>query len=46
MCSISVQDPAISNQHGGSYAPYDDGIEAGIFIKNATGQNIVGKVSL
>ena len=44
MCSI--QDPAISNQHAGSYAPYDDGVEADIFIKNATGQDIVGKVSL
>ncbi|KAK2181122.1 hypothetical protein NP493_410g04035 [Ridgeia piscesae] len=41
---IIIVDPGISNQYPGSYAPYDDGVKAGIFVKNATGQILVGSV--
>ena len=39
-----VQDPGISVTEG--YAPYDEGLKADIFIKNSSGQPIIGKVSI
>ncbi|KAG9473611.1 hypothetical protein GDO78_004094, partial [Eleutherodactylus coqui] len=42
---VMIVDPAISSTgDSGSYPPYDDGLKRGVFIKNATGQPIVGKV--
>lgn len=42
---ITIIDPAISsNQPAGSYPPYDDGVEMDIFIRNSTGQLLIGMV--
>ncbi|PIK56458.1 putative lysosomal alpha-glucosidase-like [Apostichopus japonicus] len=42
---ISMIDPAISSsQPAGSYAPYDDGVKADVFVKDANGKILVGKV--
>lgn len=41
------QDPGISSvQAPGTYPPYDQGVQMDIFIKNATGQILVGKVNV
>jgi lysosomal alpha-glucosidase len=45
---VNIVDPGISsNQSGGSYTPYDEGIKRGIFITkfNST-EPIIGKVKL
>ena len=40
-----AQDPGISSdQPRGSYPPYDQGIELGVFVTNASGHPIVGQV--
>lgn len=42
---VLMMDPAISSTGPrDSYPPYDDGLKRGVFIKNATGQPLVGKV--
>ncbi|XP_048674815.2 lysosomal alpha-glucosidase isoform X2 [Caretta caretta] len=42
---VMIVDPAISSSGPpGSYKPYDDGLKRGVFIRNATGQPLVGKV--
>ncbi|XP_053562416.1 lysosomal alpha-glucosidase [Bombina bombina] len=42
---VMIVDPAISNTGPpGCYPPYDDGLKRGVFITNATGQPLVGKV--
>uniref|UniRef100_A0A8C8VK60 Lysosomal alpha-glucosidase n=1 Tax=Pelusios castaneus TaxID=367368 RepID=A0A8C8VK60_9SAUR len=42
---VLIVDPAISSSGPpGSYKPYDDGLKRGVFIQNATGQPLVGKV--
>ncbi|XP_072339593.1 lysosomal alpha-glucosidase [Scyliorhinus torazame] len=42
---IMIVDPGISStQRAGKYKPYDDGVKRGIFIKNETGQPLIGKV--
>ena len=41
-----MQDPGISNMYPGKYPPYDDGIKDDIFIRNASGGLLIGKVSL
>lgn len=42
---VLMVDPAISSTGPrDSYPPYDDGLKRGVFIKNATGQPLVGKV--
>ncbi|XP_012590021.1 PREDICTED: lysosomal alpha-glucosidase [Condylura cristata] len=39
------QDPAISSSGPpGSYRPFDEGLRRGVFITNATGQPLIGKV--
>lgn len=44
---MSMQDPGISStQAGGSYPPFDDGLEFGIFIRNISGQPLIGRVSV
>jgi len=40
----AVQDPGISNMFPGKYPPYDDGMKQDVFIHNATGGVLVGKV--
>lgn len=41
------KDPGISTTATpGTYAPFDDGIKRDIFIKNATGDILIGKVRL
>ncbi|KAM7146422.1 lysosomal alpha-glucosidase isoform 2-T2 [Macrochelys suwanniensis] len=42
---IMIVDPAISSSGPpNSYKPYDDGLKRGVFIRNTTGQPLVGKV--
>ncbi|XP_070186369.1 lysosomal alpha-glucosidase-like isoform X3 [Littorina saxatilis] len=42
---IMIIDPGISSiQKPGTYPPFDDGVKMDIFIKNATGQILIGKV--
>ncbi|XP_075701156.1 lysosomal alpha-glucosidase [Rhinoderma darwinii] len=42
---VLIVDPAISSTGPrDSYPPYDDGLKRDVFIKNATGQPLVGKV--
>ncbi|KAM3922289.1 lysosomal alpha-glucosidase-like [Leptodactylus fuscus] len=42
---VMIVDPAISTTGPpGTYLPYDDGLKRDVFIKNATGQPLVGKV--
>ncbi|XP_069608530.1 lysosomal alpha-glucosidase-like [Ranitomeya imitator] len=42
---VLIVDPAISSTGSPeSYPPYGDGLKRGVFIKNATGQPLVGKV--
>lgn len=42
-----LKDPGISStQPSGTYRPYDLGLEMDIFIKNDSGQLLVGKVSI
>uniref|UniRef100_A0A8D0GY36 Lysosomal alpha-glucosidase n=1 Tax=Sphenodon punctatus TaxID=8508 RepID=A0A8D0GY36_SPHPU len=42
---IMIVDPGISSSGPpGSYKPYDDGLKRGVFILNATGKPLVGKV--
>lgn len=41
----ALQDPGISSSGPpGTYRPYDDGLKRGVFIRNATGQPLIGKV--
>lgn len=45
--SLFLQDPAISSdQPPGTYPPYDDGVKQDVFIKDANGKILVGRVSL
>ncbi|KAM9597098.1 lysosomal alpha-glucosidase [Trichechus inunguis] len=42
---VMLVDPAISSTGpAGSYRPYDEGLRRGVFIINATGQPLIGKV--
>ncbi|NWX91097.1 LYAG glucosidase, partial [Nothoprocta pentlandii] len=42
---IMIVDPGISSSGPpGTYKPYDDGLRRGVFIRNATGQPLIGKV--
>ncbi|XP_068932192.1 lysosomal alpha-glucosidase isoform X1 [Petaurus breviceps papuanus] len=42
---IMLVDPAVSSSGPpGSYRPYDEGLKRGVFITNATGQPLIGKV--
>nr|XP_033817509.1 lysosomal alpha-glucosidase [Geotrypetes seraphini]XP_033817510.1 lysosomal alpha-glucosidase [Geotrypetes seraphini] len=42
---IIIVDPGISSSSPpGTYTPYDDGLKRGVFIMNATGQPLIGKV--
>ncbi|XP_042525958.1 lysosomal alpha-glucosidase [Dipodomys spectabilis] len=42
---VMIVDPAISSDGpAGSYRPYDEGLRRGVFITNATGQPLIGKV--
>ncbi|XP_037349477.1 lysosomal alpha-glucosidase isoform X2 [Talpa occidentalis] len=42
---VVLVDPAISSAGPpGSYRPYDEGLRRGVFITNATGQPLIGKV--
>ncbi|KAM4843713.1 lysosomal alpha-glucosidase [Thomomys bottae] len=42
---VMIVDPAISSEGpAGSYRPYDEGLRRGVFITNATGQPLIGKV--
>ncbi|XP_063072714.1 lysosomal alpha-glucosidase [Engraulis encrasicolus] len=42
---ILILDPGISSTaQPGSYWPYDEGLRRGVFIKNSTGQTLIGKV--
>ncbi|KAJ7315883.1 hypothetical protein JRQ81_002045 [Phrynocephalus forsythii] len=42
---VMIVDPGISSSSpSGSYKPYDEGLKRGIFILNATGQPLIGKV--
>ncbi|XP_031454781.1 lysosomal alpha-glucosidase [Phasianus colchicus] len=42
---VMIVDPGISSSGSpGSYRPYDDGLKRGVFIRNATGQPLIGKV--
>ncbi|XP_010006966.1 PREDICTED: lysosomal alpha-glucosidase [Chaetura pelagica] len=42
---ILIVDPGISSSGPpGTYKPYDEGLKRGVFIQNATGQPLVGKV--
>lgn len=45
-CSLDLfQDPGISSTSPpGSYPSFDDGLKRDVFIKNATGQTLIGKV--
>ncbi|XP_064891214.1 lysosomal alpha-glucosidase isoform X2 [Columba livia] len=42
---IMIVDPGISSSGPpGTYRPYDEGLSRGVFIRNATGQPLIGKV--
>uniref|UniRef100_UPI00398E93A5 lysosomal alpha-glucosidase n=1 Tax=Pristiophorus japonicus TaxID=55135 RepID=UPI00398E93A5 len=42
---VMIVDPGISStQPAGKYKPYDDGLKRGVFIKNETGQPLIGQV--
>ncbi|XP_034043234.1 lysosomal alpha-glucosidase [Thalassophryne amazonica] len=42
---VMILDPGISSvQPEGSYWPYDEGLKRGVFIKNAEGKTLIGKV--
>ncbi|NWW84173.1 LYAG glucosidase, partial [Rhynochetos jubatus] len=42
---IMIVDPGISSSGPpGTYQPYDEGLKRGVFIRNATGQPLIGKV--
>ncbi|NXJ57343.1 LYAG glucosidase, partial [Spizaetus tyrannus] len=42
---IMIVDPGISSLGPpGTYKPYDEGLKRGVFIRNATGQPLIGKV--
>ncbi|NXN97370.1 LYAG glucosidase, partial [Rhinopomastus cyanomelas] len=42
---ILIVDPGISSSgHPGTYKPFDEGLKRGVFIRNATGQPLIGKV--
>ncbi|NXK48260.1 LYAG glucosidase, partial [Chauna torquata] len=42
---VMIVDPGISSSGPpGTYKPYDDGLKRGVFIRNATGQPLIGKV--
>ncbi|XP_066517719.1 lysosomal alpha-glucosidase [Hoplias malabaricus] len=42
---VMILDPGISsNQPSGSYMPFDEGIKQGIFIKNSSGEVLIGQV--
>ncbi|XP_066470910.1 lysosomal alpha-glucosidase isoform X2 [Tiliqua scincoides] len=42
---VMIVDPGIhSSSPPGSYKPYDEGLKRGVFILNATGQPLIGKV--
>ncbi|NXE82841.1 LYAG glucosidase, partial [Cochlearius cochlearius] len=42
---IMIVDPGISSSGPpGTYKPYDEGLKRGVFIQNATGQPLIGKV--
>lgn len=42
---VMDKDPGISSTSPpGSYKPFDDGVKRGVFIKNSTGQILIGKV--
>ncbi|NWH68239.1 LYAG glucosidase, partial [Geococcyx californianus] len=42
---IMIVDPGISSLGPpGTYKPYDDGLKRGVFVRNATGQPLIGKV--
>ncbi|XP_003786123.1 lysosomal alpha-glucosidase [Otolemur garnettii] len=42
---VMIVDPGISSSGPpGSYRPYDEGLRRGVFITNATGQPLIGKV--
>ncbi|XP_074410899.1 lysosomal alpha-glucosidase isoform X1 [Zonotrichia albicollis] len=42
---IMIVEPGISSSGApGTYKPYDEGLKRGVFIRNATGQPLVGKV--
>ncbi|XP_059407373.1 lysosomal alpha-glucosidase isoform X2 [Carassius carassius] len=42
---VLILDPGISSvSPPGSYKPFDDGLKRGVFIKNSTGQILIGKV--
>uniref|UniRef100_F7A375 Lysosomal alpha-glucosidase n=1 Tax=Callithrix jacchus TaxID=9483 RepID=F7A375_CALJA len=42
---VMLVDPAISSSGpAGSYRPYDEGLQRGVFITNETGQPLIGKV--
>ncbi|NXT18858.1 LYAG glucosidase, partial [Syrrhaptes paradoxus] len=42
---IMIVDPGISSSAPpGTYRPYDEGLKRGVFIRNATGQPLIGKV--
>lgn len=44
---LDVQDPGISStQPQGSYWPYDEGLRRDVFIKDADGETLIGKVKL
>ena len=44
ICVNRWQDPGISNMYPGKYAPFDSGLEEGVFIRNASGSPLVGQV--
>ncbi|XP_069786190.1 lysosomal alpha-glucosidase isoform X2 [Narcine bancroftii] len=42
---VLILDPGISSEQGAEkYKPYDDGLKRGVFIKNETGEPLIGKV--
>lgn len=42
---LILQDPGISStQPEGSYWPFDEGVKRGVFIKDAEGKTLIGKV--
>uniref|UniRef100_A0A8B9UBH1 Lysosomal alpha-glucosidase n=1 Tax=Anas zonorhyncha TaxID=75864 RepID=A0A8B9UBH1_9AVES len=42
---VMIVDPGISSSGPpGTYKPYDEGLKRGVFIRNATGQPLIGKV--
>ncbi|XP_058510597.1 lysosomal alpha-glucosidase-like isoform X6 [Solea solea] len=47
LCWFLPQDPGISSTSPtGTYPPFDDGLKRDVFIKNVTGQILIGKVRL